>query len=477
MSEDRPAPLAAVADGVDATRRRLLESLPGGVKRRFVGPYNRYLTLRADREFRKRTAATPVRTPDADAPQHIVCVVVDALRADAVTAADSPFLAAHHQRSLVAPAPWTFPSVSSLVTGRYPHEHGAIRQSDAADTSATDFTIPPKLPPETATLPEGFASAGYDTYGGFAFHMPFFATGGRFATHDLYDKAAADALLDGFTDWLGPRADDRTFAYLHLGDLHEPVDPPAAYWERYDVDRAIPDITTWDYAATPDPGETGERYRRHRERLYRAALAYVDDRLEALARDLEARLDGDLLFVVTADHGEAFWEHATFDAAHFVDSRPAYCVDHGGTPYESLTRVPLAVAGDAPDLSPSGAEGPASLIDLAPTLLESAGLGETVPATGVSLADGVSESRVALVESARYGHEKKAAYTGDWKLVVSQADDQAIGFELPEETPTALPDDVETRLSAALPKFPDGETSEVRVSGMAQQRLEDLGYV
>lgn len=476
---DGRGPTALVADGVDTAKRRLMQSLPDGVKRRLVGPYNRVLTTKANREYRRRQRTLPSRTPAPDAPDHVVCVVVDALRADAVTPDDSPFLHARLNRDLVTPAPWTFPAVSSLVTGEYPHEHGAIRQTDEADTGATDLVIPPKLPDEQVTLPDVFGSAGYDTYGGFAFHMPVFAIGGRFEHHEVYDKADADTVLDDVRDWLGgSERHERTFSYLHLGDLHEPVDPPASYWDRYDVDRRIPDITTWDYTDVADPGPEGERYRDHRVRLYRAALAFVDDRLERLHADLTRQLDGDVALLVTGDHGEAFWEHTGFDAAHFLDSRPAYCVDHGGTPYESLTRVPLAVDGlDDSGLDDGDADGLASLVDLAPTLLDVAGLDDALTTTGVSLREGVPADRIALVESARYGHEKKAAYLDDWKLVVSQGDDESVGFRLPDETSADPPADVERRLAEALPAWPDGQQADVRVSGMAQERLEDLGYV
>ncbi|SDM95406.1 Arylsulfatase A [Halogranum gelatinilyticum] len=471
----------AVIEGVDTAKRRLMQSLPDGVKRRLVGPYNRVLTVKADREYRRRQRRLPSRSPAAGAPDHVVCVVVDALRADAVTAADSPFLHERLARDLVTPAPWTFPAVTSLVTGEYPHEHGAIRQTDAADTGSTDLVIPPKLPDERTTLPDAFGSAGYDTYGGFAFHMPFFAIGGRFESHDVSDKADVMTVFEDYREWLAETERERTFSYLHVGDLHEPVDPPASYWDRYDVDGTIPDITTWDYTDAADPGPEGERYREHRRRLYRAALAHVDNRLARLRSHLDRHLDGDVAFVVTGDHGEAFWEHTGFDAARFADSRPAYCVDHGGTPYESLARVPLAVDGldvggsDDPDTSDSSA--PASLVDLAPTLLDAAGLDDALDTTGVSLRTGIPADRVTLVESARYGHEKKAAYADGWKLVVSQGDDESVGFDLADETPTDLPSDVERRLTEALPAWPNGEHADVRVSGMAQERLEDLGYV
>ena len=463
-----------LSDRLGTATRLAIGALPDGVKRRLAGPYNRVQTVRADREFGRRSL--PDREPAQDAPRHVVCVVVDALRADAVCRADSPFLAERLHASPVTPAPWTFPAVSSLVTGRYPHEHGAMRQSDRADRGATDLVVPPELPDEETTLPEAFAGAGYDTYGAFGFHMPFFALGGRFASHALYDKADAGTVVDGYLGWLDGRADHRTLSYLHLGDLHEPVVPPVEYARRYDVDTDIPDLERWDYEAVPEVGSAGERYREHRRRLYRAAVAYVDDQLERLRDRLRDRLEGDPVLVVTADHGEGFWEHAVFDAARFVDSRPAYCVDHGGTPYECIARVPLAVEGL--DLAPvEDAARPASLVDLAPTLLDAIGLPEGLPASGRSLASRIPPGRTVLVEATRYGHERKAVYRDGWKLLVSRADDEAVGFALPREVPTDLPADVEADLASALPPWPDGERPDVRVSGLARDRLEDLGYV
>lgn len=448
--------------------RRIVERVPGRVKRGLAGPYNRLQVRRADREFRRR-GRDPLE-PAADAPRHVVCVVVDALRADAVDPRYTPYLAARQAGRAATPAPWTFPAVSSLVTGQYPHEHGAMRTTDDADREATDLVLPPTLPADRLTLPGAFDAAGYETYGGFAFHMPFFALGGRFGTHELYDDAAAESVLDDFVRWFANHGDDRTFSYLHLGDLHEPVDPPSQYWAAHDVDPEIAGITRWRYQTQADPGPHGERYREHRRRLYRAAADYVDDQLASVHDAVTAR--DDVTLVVTADHGEALWEQTAFDAARYADSRPAYGVDHGGTPYESLTRIPLVV--DGLDVE---TDGPVSLVDLAPTLLDRLGHPDAMPTTGVSLTTPPPDDRILLTEAARYGHEKKATYLDEWKLIVSKGDDRADGFALPVEEPASLPPDVETRLTEALPAWPDGERPERQVSGMARDRLEDLGYV
>ena len=428
---------------------------------------------RADREFARRNL--PAATPTADAPSHVVLVVVDALRADVVDPTLTPFLHSLTPQSAVSPSTWTFPAVTSLLTGQYPHEHGAIRQTDSHENSVADVTPLPPTAENVTTLPERLAGAGYDTFGGFGMIVPFLALSGRFSTHRLLEGADAERLLDEHRTWLADRRDDRTFSYLHLHDLHEPVDPPRDYWTTHDVDPSIPGIRRWRHEDVPSRSPTVDRYRAHRKRLYEAAAAYVDDRLAAYHVRLTDEMD-DVLFVVAGDHGEGFWEQAAFHAEHFADPRPAYCVGHGGAPYEVVTRVPLAVTrtGQSADLDPDART---SLIDVAPTVLDAAGLSSAaVDCTGESLFESLPENRRLLVEGVRYGYEKKAVYDGETKLVVSHGDDVTAGFLLPDDTPTELSERTVASLSEALPAWPDEDGEKRGVSRDVQSRLEELGY-
>ena len=421
----------------------------------------------ANHTFKNR--AQPDVATSSTSPRHVLCIVVDALRADMVSRELTPFLANLDGSTAVAPAPWTFPSVSSLLTGQYPHTHEAMRQTDNPDNATeAELTLPPKLSETVQTLPDYLAGAGYETYGGFAFQMPFLAASGRFQTHRLYSDADVTQVLDEYLDWVRTRRNRPTFGYLHLSDLHEPVTPPAEYWDTHEVNRDIPNITGWDYTDGID-SETAEQYRTHRHRLYRAGVDYVDDQLASFFEELIQKFDTDPVVVVTSDHGEALWEQADFDAEHFYDSRPAYAVGHGGTPYESVARVPLL--GYNVDVSGQNT----SLVDVTPTLLEWLGIEPLSAMDGHALSDSVPDNRIRLIEATRYGYERKAAYRDEWKLVVSPGDDEAVGFSLPDETPTVLPDDVRTDLQKAFPQWPDGE-AERTVDGAVQQRLESLGY-
>lgn len=443
-------------------KRTLIERLPPEAKRVLAIPYDWYQTRRADKKFANKE--WPTADPSADAPEHIVCVVVDALRADHVTEELTPFLAGFNGTDAITPGAWTFPAMASFLTGLYPHEHGAMRRTDEIDNS-DGFTLPPRLDDDRVTVTERLAGADYDTYGGFGHDTPFIALSGRFETHELYHSISgnADDVLGDNADWIDGR--DRTFSLLHLADPHIPVDPPDAYWEKHDIDRSIDGIENWRYNSTSDCDEDCRRYRDHRRRLYRAAVDYVDDAIERYVKRLDATLD-DYLLLVTADHGEALWEHVDFDLEYFDGTG---CVDHGGAPYEELARVPLLTN------RPWEFDAPSSLIDVAPTVLDAVGL-DGGSMAGTSLRGDVPEDRKVLVEGSLNGHEKKAIYDGDYKLIVSPGDGVEVGLSVPGDEPIEIPDDRREAMVDALPPWPDGSDAETDVSDVVEDRLADLGY-
>jgi arylsulfatase A-like enzyme len=93
---------------------------------------------------------------------------------------------------------------------------------------------------------------------------------------------------------------------------------------------------------------------------YDAGVGYLDASLGALFEVLRSSGAWDrMLVVVTSDHGEEFMEHGGF--SH-------------GTLHDEILRVPLLIKWPGAVRAGSGDETATSSIDLAPTLLESAGL-------------------------------------------------------------------------------------------------------
>jgi arylsulfatase A-like enzyme len=140
---------------------------------------------------------------------------------------------------------------------------------------------------------------------------------------------------------------------------------------------------------------------------YLGGVADLDQGFGDLQRALEERRwfeHGWLVF--TSDHGEAFGEHAE--------------ITHGKTAFEEQARIPLLIRGGG--LAPRVVDLSASLVDLAPTLAEMAGLARHPAWVGASLLSlerdrpvlsfgGPSRSTFAVIEGARkvFGYEVDGA--------------------------------------------------------------------
>jgi choline-sulfatase len=241
--------------------------------------------------------------------------------------------------------PLTFPSHVALFTSTYPFANG-VEDNGVPFVAGT-------------TLATVFKNAGYRT----AAFVGSFVLDRRFglsrdfdvydSPFDLHNKTVADVgdlkrpgaqVAAAAIRWLDQNADSPFFLFLNLYDLHTPYDFP------------------------PDPpqrrGETG----------YEAELAYVDQVLGDFLMFLERRgLLNKSLIVFTSDHGEGLNEHGESTHGYFV--------------YESTLSVPLIFhwpAGSKRASQDRIAE-PASLLDVAPTILDALGLSRSREMKGQSL--------------------------------------------------------------------------------------------
>jgi arylsulfatase A-like enzyme len=275
-------------------------------------------------------AALPAPAPGGAGARgpHVVLVMLDTLRADALAAYGDdprvmPRLNALAERAAVftdvhANASWTRASCASIFTGLLPEEHGAVRFHE-------------RLADAWVTLPEELATRGYQTAAfvanwvqvgrvtGFAQGFEHFAELGSGA--EILAAAGAEAderavrgayaraseLNAAAHAWLTSDARDPyrpLFLYLHYLDPHAP------------------------YREDPEPGTLGDPHQRRRG-LYRQQLRYLDRELAAMLATLDEVLTGPRVVVFTSDHGEEFWEH---DA-----------LGHGHALYRELVWVPLVV--------------------------------------------------------------------------------------------------------------------------------------
>jgi len=421
---------------------------------------------------RRRTSYD--RECDVDEPRNVLLIVIDSLRADHVggfghdrptTPTLDAFDAASFPRA-VAASPWTFPSIPSLLSGRYPHRHGGTFDEGARDLSSEQFPHRPN--PSIPMLPDLLSSAGYDTGLVTAIPMAERAVGDRFDSVSVrYDDAAGR--VDDALSWLDGR--DRWFLQVQLGDPHAPLDVPDRHRSTFDVPE-MDGLEDWRFRETTDDPEF-EAYRDARRRAYDAAVRGADDEVGRL---LDA-VDDETVVVVCGDHGEAFWEHVALERELNDDPRGYYGTDHGHSVFEELARVPLWVR--SPTLPTGVRRDPVSLVDVLPTVLGA--LDATVPeCDGVDLhGDGRADEPV-LCEETAYGYNQRAIWLDDRKVISVADADERRAFDLrddpDERAPLAsVPDD----LAEALASFEGGVRGGDRmdVDDETRDRLSELGYL
>jgi len=308
-------------------------------------------------------SSDPVPPGPADGPPDIVLISVDTLRADHVGAYGyardtTPFLdrlAASgarfdHARS---PSPWTLPSHTTMLTGLNPFTHLVVD-----DDVKVDLSVP--------VLPEVLKRAGYAT-GGFVSTLYVSRRFGFERGFDAFDdfditsekknlrgEVDAEHTVDAALKFARARDGQPLFLFLHLYDAHYPYAAPAPYDSHFDRPGGKGDARYRNYFYHGEHPLEAEQLT-HQIAQYDEEIRYLDAQL---ARLKEALGDREVLWMVTADHGEEFYERGHWGHAH--------------TLYPEQLRVPMILAGPG---VPAGAviEQAVGLEDVAPTLAAAGG--------------------------------------------------------------------------------------------------------
>jgi arylsulfatase A-like enzyme len=267
-----------------------------------------------------------------------------------------------------SPSPWTLPSHATMMTGLYPSTHGARFYSHFRWLHHAN-PIFSKLGGQYLTLAEILRDAGYETKGftSTTWLNEVFGVMQGFDTLEfrLADLSATQA-VDHALDWLSYKSKKPKLIFLHIFDVHNYFSPKS-YETRFVKSNYKGKLSTnirsliannYEYLSDADLS-----YARGK---YDAAISYVDAELGRLFSELQKSGHFDnTLIVITADHGEEFWEHGG--------------TGHGFTLYEEQIRIPLFVK--PPSIFPVRHRAPevsASLVDLVPTVVDYVGLSNSV---------------------------------------------------------------------------------------------------
>ena len=264
------------------------------------------------------------------------------------------------------------------------------------------------------------------------------------------------------------------FLWVHYMDVHHPYVPPAEHQRRF-RDEAVPEREAVQLRRKmlESPDELSGEEQATILDLYDAEIAYVDSQVERLLKGIRWARGEVPVVAFTADHGEAFGEHGGYS--------------HGATFYDEVLHVPLVLAdGDGSERI----DDLVGLLDLAPTLVDCAGLEQPAAFEGTSLlADDFSRSDV-VAEWADTDPEadarRFAIRSADWKYVRMEGGAERL-FDLtadPEERTNLVDDepavaaDFRGRLEAHRERLAaaDGDVGTVEMDDDVAERLRLLGY-
>ena len=371
---------------------------------------------------------------------NVIILTVDCLRGSQLSCRGypretTPFLDTLDSKlRAISASCWTHPVVASLLTGLYPHSHDAIHGGKIKNFDHLEnlYTIRKHI----VTLPEILRLLGYRVYFGTAISMASYPLKGRVVPKEYDWSTSAVELMTDLTSWISKKSGP-FFAYLQLGDLHEPLHPPHNFRNFFGKVKDLPKIDRWAFVMPgKQEGARFQEYRENRILLYDNTLRYVDHAIEKFYSTLKdmGLVDSSIL-IITADHGEEFWEHAALEAENFYDPRGCYGVGHGHNVFNEVIEIPLLIS--APGMPSRQSGHLVSMVDIMPTILDLLEVKHKLEFDGQSIFSEQEPERPLLSEASGYGYEKKALIIGRFKLIYSQDDGVSWVFDL-EKDPQEL---------------------------------------
>ena len=311
---------------------------------------------------------------------NILLVTIDSLRADHLSCYGFPHSTTPHIdkvasegtlcEQLFCSAIPTHPSYTTLYTGQHAINHGIV-----AHGGRTSLSV------DAPFLPQSFLEAGYTTCAvdNLWRGRPWFGRGYEYYIDSSIRKtlllsATCEELNHRAIPWLRSHGQDPFFMFLHYWDPHYPYTPPEKFHHLFyhgqnptdPANRSLEpfwkqptgSIAKDTWLRTPQGHITDSEYVRA---LYIQEVCHIDEGVGALIHALdELGIAEQTLVVILADHGESLGEHGIY-------------FDHYGL-YDSTLHVPLIFR--MPGILYADRRIPAILQmqDIAPTILESAGL-------------------------------------------------------------------------------------------------------
>ncbi len=341
----------------------------------------------------------------------VVLVVIDTLRADALSFSGapvpdaSPAMASLKDESVwmsraYASSSWTLPATTTLLTGLHPWQHRVVRQ---AGTSGCFGRLREDIPTAASVAKQrGQRSAAFINN---AFLAPEF---GLHLSFDVYDFHGAEQVghrtaMETVTKALAwvDESPEGGLLVVHIMEPHTDYDPGPTWLGHYTAEMPhTVDIPIGGYthnlwtSGQVVPSDQDKAYVRA---AYQEEVRASDEAVGVLVQGLKDRGRWEeATFVLTSDHGEAFWERGVFE--------------HGATLMDEVTRVPLLIK--APGLAPGENNRAVDGTIVFPLLVD------PESETWAQVRDATAEPlRPALMQGTLYSNQQISVVTQDHRLL------------------------------------------------------------
>ena len=393
----------------------------------------------------------PALAAAAADPPNVILITLDTVRADRMGFLGSklgltPQLDALASEGVVfehaySQAPITPVSHATILTGTFPQFHGIRNFGD-------------RLPPTVPFLPDVLHAQGYhtgafvgsiilDPKNGFAsgFERGFDVYSAGFHRQKTGERREAsmqrrgEVTLGFALEWLGQQKGGPFFLWFHLWDAHDPYNPPEPFRSRF--------------PNTP----------------YNADIAYVDSVVGKLLDYLRSQgLYDRTLIAVAADHGESLGDHGELTHSIFL--------------YDATIHVPLLLKLPAHRFAGQRVSATASLVDLAPTVIDALGQAPPPAMQGHSLLPLIGNPHPENRPSLATGDHSERSF--GWSALVSLRLGNQLYVRAPKpelydlaSDPGAETNLYATKRASAIPLAIQLDSFVKRISEGAPQALQD----
>jgi len=335
---------------------------------------------------------------------NVVLIVIDTLRADHLPfygykENTTPFLSKIAKKSVIfekafSTSSWTAPATASIFTSLYPFQHRVISNMLATlqfnESVKEKFKIKlNRIPKEIETLGEIFKKKGYST-----FAVTDNTNIGKkegfdqgFDKMETYSYKTAEIVNQTVKKWKDEiLSKDKYFLYLHYMDVHQPNHKRERWFKNHSLK---------DNGGLPINKVPAEIKKFNQELFYDSELNYVDEKIEELFKLF--KWNKNTLVIITADHGEEFWEHNLWG--------------HGYSLFKEVIHVPLLFYYPDVKIKAKRIKQNVSIIDILPTLRDIIKLPKDRYNEGISLKEMLYKDKKKPINRKLYNHLVKRRIT------------------------------------------------------------------